>query len=454
MSTTLALLVALVGCKGDDTPVPEITAPVVDDGNVHDDLSMPQQPTLDPGDFESAQTCQFCHPSHYEEWRTSMHAYAMVDPVFQALVSVRQQDLAGTEDQFCTQCHSAIGTRGGEIGNGFSFDELSPIVMEGITCEACHKVTDIARDYNSGHVIDGKAPMQGPISDPTASSFHESEGSPLFESSEFCGACHDVIETSGLDLERPYKEWLESPSAEEGQTCQECHMPLVERSPATGVAPRPVREHRWVGVDVPLLDGWVTEEEEDELKTRISELLETAADLDLSAPTSVAHGQTFDVTVTATNKIAAHNLPTGSTFLRQLWVELTATDANGTVLYVTGDLDANGDLRDYWSELDPYGDHDLPTLHSGFVDQHGNPTIFPWAASEHNSNALSPLYDRTWTLFIPTDAAVASPITVESRLRFRSIGPYVLRLVGMGDKVDEIDIHDLATDTVQVELTP
>ncbi len=33
-------------------------------------------------DFRQAETCQPCHPVHYEEWKSSMHAYAMKDPVF------------------------------------------------------------------------------------------------------------------------------------------------------------------------------------------------------------------------------------------------------------------------------------------------------------------------------------------------------------------------------------
>ena len=33
-------------------------------------------------DFRQAETCRPCHPVHYEEWKSSMHAYEMKDPVF------------------------------------------------------------------------------------------------------------------------------------------------------------------------------------------------------------------------------------------------------------------------------------------------------------------------------------------------------------------------------------
>ena len=52
-----------------------------------------------------------------------------------------------------------------------------------------------------------------------ANGVHESEHDAMFDDAKFCGVCHDVIETSGLQLERPYAEWLESPANPE-QPCQ------------------------------------------------------------------------------------------------------------------------------------------------------------------------------------------------------------------------------------------
>ncbi|MEQ1568192.1 MAG: multiheme c-type cytochrome [Myxococcota bacterium] len=431
----------------------ETGTPPIDDGLVHDPLSMPAEPTLDPAEFASAEDCGSCHPDHAAEWRTSMHAYAMVDPLFQALVGVRQADLEGTEDQFCVQCHSAIGTRGGEIVPGFSFDDLSPIVKEGITCTSCHSITEVVRDYNSGHVLDPSAPIQGSLQDPQTGGAHLAEYNPAFETSEFCGGCHDVIETDGLDLERPYREWTQSPSALAGETCQDCHMRTIER-PAANFGPvRTTHEHRWVGVDVPLVDGFISEGEEQSLREATRELLTGVADLELSAPGAVSSGSTFDVNITAHNRILGHNLPTGSTFLRQVWLELVATDAKGTVLYQTGDLDANGDLKDHWSELEPFGDHDLISLSSGFVDGDGERTLFPWTADEHTTGAIPPGYSRTWSLFVPTEGATG-PVTIEAHLRFRALPPHLLRLVGLGDRVEDLEIHDLASDVITIDLGP
>ncbi|RME21274.1 MAG: hypothetical protein D6798_18585 [Deltaproteobacteria bacterium] len=464
VSLVLPVAGLLAGCNGDksgdsggvDDDSGDTGVTAVDPN--HDDLSMPAEPTLDPDSFTSAAECADCHPDHYAQWSRSMHAYAMVDPVYQALVGIRQADLDGTQDQFCTQCHSAIGTRGGEIVPGFSFEDLSPIVMEGITCEACHKVARIDRVYNSGHVLDPEGPIRGPLTDPEPSSFHNAAGmeySDIFESAEFCGACHDVVEISGLPLERPYEEWTTSPGRDEGQTCQTCHMPESSGYAATDTSTvRTLHDHSFVGVDVPLLGGWATPDEVEQIRARIEELLATAATVSLSLPDQVVAGEQLDVVVDIRNDISAHNLPTGSTFLRQVWLEVIATDALGTRLYATGDLDANGDLRDYWSSLDQYGDDDLISLSSGFIDAHGQPTLFSHLATEHTSHALSPLYERTYTLFVPTEGAAPGPITVSARLRLRPFPPYLLRLLELDELIDKLEIYDLDAVVGEVSVVP
>ncbi len=431
------LLLALAACATDTTS-PDTAADTADsgDGSLTDPLSMPGTPTLDPSDFPTSAQCAKCHPDQVAQWSTSNHAYAIVDPLFQVLVSVRQGDFEGKQDRFCTQCHSAIGVRGGEIAPGFSFDALSPVVDEGVTCLACHATTSVERDYNSGLVLDPAAPYHGPIADPTGNSFHASAPLDDFSGARFCGACHDVIEPSGLDLERPYYEWEESPAALEGQTCQDCHMPETTGKAATDGPERTVHDHRFVGIENPFGDA--------DVAARIDTLLAQAAAVDLVLPDGVARGDVLPVTVDVTNLIAGHNLPTGSTFIRELWIELVVTDAEGTVLYESGTLGDDGDLRGYWSVSDPYGDPDLVTFGSGFIDADGEPTLFPWRATEHWSAAIPPGYQRASTYFVPTSAAAAGPIDVAVRLRLRPASPHLLRTAGLDDHIPDLPIYELA----------
>ncbi len=454
----LALASLGAGCPADDD------APLTDAGadagrsdaflELTDPLSMPAVPTVSVGSFSSATTCAECHPRYVEQWAVSNHAYAMLDPLFRALTKVRQTAYAGAQDRFCQQCHSAIGTRGGEIRPGFSYADLSPVVLEGVTCEACHKVSGMAREFDSGHVLDESGPMRGTHPEPAPSSAHESVVSPLHATSEFCGGCHDVTEASGLELERPYAEWTQSPAAASGRQCQDCHMPESVGEIASG-GPRTdtVHDHTFIGVDRALTADFILDPlAATEHDRRVEALLASAATVRLATAPSAPAGSLLDVVVTVRNEVEGHNLPTGSTFLRQVWLELIATDADGTVLYETGTLDADGDLRNYWSALDPYGDEDLVSLSSSFVDSRGQPTLFPWLASEHYSSSIPPLQERSFTYFVPTAAAAAGPIHLAVRLRFRTVAPFLLRALGLDASVDRVLTHDLATAATDVAL--
>ncbi len=424
--------------------------PIDETPGFHDPLAMPESPTLSVDDFSSAETCAECHARHYEGWKTSMHAYAMIDPVYRELVALRQADYSGEQDQFCTQCHSAIGTRGGEIVDNFTFESLSPITLEGVTCEACHKVSGLRRADNSGHILDPTGPVRATIGSPIDSAAHEAVFSELHGSPEFCAGCHDVVEVNGVELERPYEEWLESPAPLAGTTCQDCHMKTYRGRAAPGAPERTLHEHTFVGVDIPLTEGFATAEEMTRIRADVTELLGTAARLDVSPANALVPGVDLNVLVTVENLIEGHNLPTGSTFIRQLWVELRATDATGRVLYETGTLDDNGDLKDQFSELEPYADQDLLAFHSTLLDGDGQPVILPWQAEEHVQRSIPAHLSRTFTLFVPTDDALVGPVEIEARLRFRTHPPYLLRLLGLEAYLDQIEIHDIATASVTV----
>lgn len=423
----------------------------------NDPLSRPESPTLSPENFNSAMECAGCHPNHVAEWQGSMHAYATKDPVWRILVEIRQAHFDGAQDQMCVQCHTAIGTRGGEVVPGFSWDDLSDISLEGVTCEACHKVSGMRRIYNSGHVLDENGPLRGQIKDPIPNTYHESEYLELFDKSEFCGGCHDIIEqNNGLRLERPYEEFLSSPAAREGRNCQTCHMPtyIGKAVPYGDVPERVLHRHRFIGAEVALDESFVPDPEVRALLRReVDDMLRSAAEIKVEAAQSVQAGEQLDLYVTVKNLIDAHNLPTGSTFNRQCWVAVTARDAEGNILYQTGHLDDNGDLRNYWSTLDKLGDDDLIEFGTRFIDADGNPTVFPWLAVEHLSSTLSPLYARTSTLFVPTRVDTVGPITVEATLRFRPLPPFLLRALGAEALVEKLVITDIDTHSISVAVT-
>ena len=80
----------------------------------------PPAKTADNGDAEhekifleskypSANTCATCHPTQYEQWSVSQHAYAQLSPVFMAMQAAINIKTSATNGDFCIRCHTPIG---------------------------------------------------------------------------------------------------------------------------------------------------------------------------------------------------------------------------------------------------------------------------------------------------------------------------------------------------------
>lgn len=219
---------------------------------------------------------------------------------------------------------------------------------------------------------------------------------------------------------------------------------IVKDGPA-----RTLHSHRFVGVDVP---STVTGDAAAEVDAEVQALLESAASLTLTpVPAAAVPGQRLDLVVTLENRVAGHALPTGSAFLRELWLHVMVTDAEGRVLYETGGLDAEGDLKGPFSTVEPYADPGLIQLGARLLDATGTPTIFPWRAVEVASTAIPAGHSRTYTLYVPVGADAAGPLTVDATLRFRATPPHVLRVLGLPVVTAA---RDLISQHLEVPVTP
>lgn len=394
-------------------------------------------------DFASAQTCAGCHPNHVAQWSASMHAYAAVDPVFIEMQKRGQEETGGKLDQFCVQCHSPVVSKLGLTPPLYENEALPPLGLEGVTCMGCHTIASVEAHRNAEVTYDPRAGMRGPISDPIESSAHTSLFDPKFLSGDLCGACHNVVNARGVVIENTHGEWEDSPAAAQNQQCQDCHMPVYRGQAAVGGPERDVHRHDFVGVDVALIDDFPNKAEQFAM---VEALLQSAARMEVEVPDRATAGAYFPITVRVTNLTAGHNLPSGATADRQLWIAVTLTDlGSGTVLYRTGDLDANGDLRDRHSELDPGGDQDLIMWAQQMVGDAGNDVFFSWQAHAERTNTLAPLqtvapvYDQ----FLPQD--LRGPLLLEVRLRFRTFPPFLLRKLNLHALSRQIPIIDIAT---------
>jgi hypothetical protein len=264
---------------------------------------------------------------------------------------------------------------------------------------------------NSGYRLDPSSLLArslgpGVPGDPIVHLRASAEARRYLASSEFCGACHDVrlFGTDALGvrergehfkrLRNAYSEWrawsaTEAAAGRRASTCQDCHMSLFPgicaasgasaaaggegcppgtrfeaRAPgerpsglvATGSsAVSPIVSHYFTSVDLPLSsefdDAWARDASLDVygtpvgLEARRLQLLRRTFRLGVGRGARV--GGQLEIPIEVENVGAGHRAPAGFSQEREIWVELTVTDARGLPVYEVGRLSTDdADLRD------------------------------------------------------------------------------------------------------------
>lgn len=327
-------------------------------------LATPAQielPGTQPGeltlDLRHPDLCRDCH-GDYESyganatWSGTMMANAARDPLFQAALTVANQDVPGAGD-ICIRCHSPrawlFGRSDPPVLDNFEEDDY-----EGVQCDFCHRLIEgkdgLRMVGNGQFFVADDYIRRGPIKDALAP--HDWAYSSYHQSSELCALCHDVSNPlrGGFAIERTYTEWLSSDFAAEDRSCQSCHLPAVEAGFACGARDMPEREvhrHDLVGGNtwVPrVLAGEYPElGRETAYQATIAgaqAMLESSAEvtIELAEPVVIA-GEEVALTVRVENR-TGHKLPTGYPEGRRSWLEVQLLDADGEVLFHSGAYDA------------------------------------------------------------------------------------------------------------------
>lgn len=393
--------------------------------------------------FPSAHKCSTCHPKHFKEWAMSQHSYAQISPIFNSFQSAILELTSGTSGDFCLRCHTAVGTA---MEEEIAQDNTTrhSVTLEGITCITCHRTPD-AFGYVSARFPVEEGDVFNPVYGPTGNEEVQkivsekekyrvattdtdngqvihTEARRFYQltTSGFCSSCHDVRAPNGYRLEDAFSEYKASPAAEEGISCQDCHMATIpgvpseyEHGPAANVGgvetrDRKLTNHTFPGPDYSVVHpgifphnldvkefasieqwlqfdyeaGWGTDEFEDEVEDDsqfpefwqsiddrydarylIDQQLETLAEVKelrkqilrngvkigdvITEYANSEKGIKFEVEVS--NTTTGHGVPTGFDVERVFYLQVTVTDRNGDVVFKSGDMDPNGDLRDLHS---------------------------------------------------------------------------------------------------------
>jgi len=294
--------------------------------------------------------------------------------------------------------------------------------FEGVSCHFCHRIDESGplgepQILQNGSVwVDDESCPDGGGGDPCRKGpYHYDNGggpphvweySPFIQSSEFCGSCHNVssptIEQNGelsiarkfwhegvqtelaMPIERTYSEWKESyfadlifkdpfnelpindlPVLNQGQTCQDCHMPNSDSVDARacvfdmgGFRTNDLKTHQfaggntWIpqvikaiyGDDLELNDSYFKEALD--LTTGYAfDMLQNKSALIEPQVVSVSNDW-MNVDVKVTN-LTGHKLPTGYPEGRRMWINLKVRNGINEVIWESGAYDvATGELTE------------------------------------------------------------------------------------------------------------
>jgi hypothetical protein len=259
---------------------------------------------------------------------------------------------------FCATCHDVTLLNGFRLEEAFSEYRLSPAAKNGVSCQDCHmgKVQGIPSGYDEGPgaVVGGRETAVRKIT------------SHFFAGPDY-SVIHPGIFPHNAEAQEmaTMREWLQfDHKAGWGTDDFEDNVPEGAKFP-----------EKWNSIDDRYDAREILNVQFERLayarKMRL-EVLRNGYSLDEVVVEEVGQdGIEFKVRVS--NKTDGHNVPTGFTGERLVWLHVTVRDAKGELVFESGDLDPNGDVRDHESSYVHTGamplDEQLFDLRSRFVVQ-------------------------------------------------------------------------------------
>lgn len=462
-----------------------------------------------------------CHHQIVQEWEVSAHRYAAMDTAFQAIQKNMAQQNGPESTRYCGGCHDPISLFSGTKNLMIAPAKLTALegYQEGVSCLVCHSVRKVHVKGKANYVVAAPARYMFELEydrKPTETTRllrdflirayprrHVKDLSKtLFKTPEYCAACHkqfidkNINNVRCVQLQNQYDNWRESRWNHPGDPpktieCRECHMPLVKTeygNPDTGDATdynRTAndgmhRSHRFVAANQMMpallkLPGWQKQvqltREWLQGKYAIPEIANKwtkgpAVALELDAPPRVMPGENVDVRLVITSNKVGHDFPTGPLDIIQAWVEFTAKDDQGRVVYESGNVndkgfiqpgsflfkaepvDQNGNLIDHHNLWEMVGVPYRRSLFPGFSDTTDFAFLCPETAPVRAKRFPQ---DVNYALLVPQGAGA---LHLEARLRYRKIDQYVLNFVFGADKGLSAPITDMTTVTRKIEIVP
>jgi len=223
-----------------------------------------------------ASECDKCHKIIYEEWSKDAHSKAYTSDAF-------KKASKNYEMQECVSCHAPQ-----QNADEKNLKTRPVHKDDGVSCTSCHL---------RNNMIYGPYKLEAK---------HKSDQDESFLKSEFCAGCHTPT----------FQEWQASGSK---KTCQECHMPRVEREVVQmGFFYSLILSKRMVGRHY--LDD--------------EQLFKDAARI----TGEIGNGT---VKMSFTNRAGGHNMPTGKYGDYRIVLHTQVRDAEGNTVFAKDEIFSN-----------------------------------------------------------------------------------------------------------------
>jgi len=335
------------------------------------------------------------------DWSASIMANSARDPYWQG--SVRRESIDHPEstqaiEDECSICHMpAVRMADRDAGKHTKVFASLPLkkfpnggaAADGVTCSVCHQIAKTGLGTEAtfvGNVVIAKPvqqnlrPEYGPfdIDKGHQTVMHSSTATYLptrgdhMRDAGLCGSCHTLYtaalgpkgeKVATFPEQMPFQEWQHSDYANK-QTCQDCHMPVVnEAVEVTALYGQPregMHRHVFVGSNF-VMEGMLQDhraelateaqpEEMDRAMKRTSEFLKTqAAKVTITRVDATSNGLAVDVHV---ENLGGHKLPTAYPS-RRAWLHFVVRDGNGGVVFESGALKPDGSIVGNDNDEDP-----------------------------------------------------------------------------------------------------
>jgi hypothetical protein len=367
---------------------------------------------IDRGLFQTSDRCMACHntmsTSAGEDisfgfaWRPTMMANSARDPYWHA--GVRRETIDHPESQAaieeeCSKCHMPMAhtqarfeKREPELFSHLNFASdarIDRMAQDGVSCSLCHQIRPdnlgSPESFVGGFVIDtlrppGEREEFGPyqidngenrIMRSSSGGYRPTEGKHV-QQSELCATCHTLITTAlgpkgqkigELPEQMPYQEWFDS-DFRDRQSCQDCHMPVVEEpvrmTSTLGKYREGVSRHVFVG------GNFFMQRMLNRYRGELG-VVALSAELEGAAARTVEHLKSKTARVVlervrvtdgrliadvAVENLSGHKFPTAYPS-RRAWLHVKVLDRNNRAIFQSGALNPSGAITGNDNDSDP-----------------------------------------------------------------------------------------------------